>query len=86
MDNDAPLAGERLIVACDLDGDTREAKVRLAASLNETELRELYADQIVWEGICVWSKRDGKVMARNKNGLVPSFCRIAFGKTLLQSS
>lgn len=69
MANDAPLAAQRLIVACDLDGDGREAKVRLAASLTEAELRALYADQITWDGLCAWSKRDRKVIARQQEKL-----------------
>ncbi|MGC9420288.1 MAG: ATP-dependent helicase HrpB, partial [Rhodovulum sp.] len=37
LDAADPLAGQRLIVALDLDGDAREAKVRLAAPLSEAE-------------------------------------------------
>ena len=60
------LAAQRLIVACDLDGDTREARVRLAAPLREGELREIYAEQIAWQGVCEWSKREGRVIARQQ--------------------
>ncbi|WP_025052194.1 ATP-dependent helicase HrpB [Sulfitobacter noctilucae] len=60
------LAGERLIVATDLDGDPREAKVRQAARLSEAELRALFADQIVWHHLCAWSRRGGKVLARKQ--------------------
>jgi len=69
MENDAPLAAERLIVAIDLDGDAREAKVRLAIGVTEAELRELYADRIIWHGVCAWSKRDRKVLARQQERL-----------------
>ncbi len=69
MPNDAPLAAQRLIVACDLDGDGREAKVRLAAALSDSELRELYGDHIEWSGLCEWSKRDRKVIARQQEKL-----------------
>ena len=61
-----PLAGQRLIVATDLDGDTREAKIRQAVILSERELRDLYADQIAWQNICAWSKREGRVVARQQ--------------------
>ena len=61
-----PMAGERLIVATDLDGDPREAKVRQAARLTEAELRGLFSDQIVWQNLCQWSRRDARVMARKQ--------------------
>ncbi len=64
------LAGQRLIVACALDGDAREAKVRLAASLTEAELREVYGDAIAWRGVCRWSRREGRVLARQQEVFV----------------
>ena len=66
MDPGTPLAGARLIVATDLDGDTREARVRQAVALSESELRGLYGDQIVWREVCDWSRREGRVMARRQ--------------------
>lgn len=59
-DGDA-LAGTRLIVVTDLDGDAREARVRQAIPMTESELRALFADEIDWQDICEWSKRDGCV-------------------------
>ncbi len=61
-----PLASARLIVATDLDGDPREAKVRQAAELSEAELRQLFADQIHWHDVCIWSRREGRVLARRQ--------------------
>ncbi|WP_342070304.1 ATP-dependent helicase HrpB [Yoonia algicola] len=61
-----PMAGARLIVATDLDGDTREARIRQAVTLTERELRDLFGDQIVWADICEWSKRDRKVLTRQQ--------------------
>ncbi|MEM6888321.1 MAG: ATP-dependent helicase HrpB [Pseudomonadota bacterium] len=61
---DDPLAGARLIVATDLDGDPVEARIRQAALLFETELRAAFPDQIKWVNICAWSKREGRVTAR----------------------
>ncbi|MFK7836544.1 MAG: ATP-dependent helicase HrpB [Sulfitobacter sp.] len=61
-----PMAGLRLLVATDLDGDPREAQVRQAAGLSEAELRTLFADQIGWHDLCVWSKREGRVLARRQ--------------------
>jgi len=64
-----PLAGQRLIVATDLDGDPREALVRQAVPIAEAELRSLYADRIGWEDLCAWSRRDRRVIARQQERL-----------------
>lgn len=69
MAEDDPLAGQRLLVACDLDGDAREAKIRLAAPISEAELRRLFADQIGWHDICEWSRRERRVIARQREML-----------------
>ena len=60
------LAGQRLIVATDLDGDKREAKVRLALPLSEAELRTVHGSAIRWEEVCRWSRRAGAVEARRQ--------------------
>jgi len=61
---DDPMAGARLIVATDLDGDLREARVRQAVQLDESDLRMLYADRIRRISHCQWSRREGRVLAR----------------------
>lgn len=66
MDEAEALAGTRLIVATDLDGDAREARIRQAIALSEAELRALYADQIAWVEICDWSRRERRVLARRQ--------------------
>ena len=66
LDAADPLAGQRLLVATDLDGDTREARIRQAAAITEAELRAIFADQIHWQEICIWSKRDARVLARKQ--------------------
>lgn len=66
LDAADPLAGQRLIVATDLDGDTREARVRQAATISEAELRATFPDQIKWVDICEWSRRDNKVLTRSQ--------------------
>ncbi|MGY9049565.1 MAG: ATP-dependent helicase C-terminal domain-containing protein, partial [Rhodobacterales bacterium] len=63
------LAGARLIVATDLDGNPREARIRQAIQISEPELRDLFADRITWENICLWSKRDRRVTARQQEKL-----------------
>ena len=66
MEPGTPLAGERLIVATDLDGTAREARVRQAVAISEGELRGLYASQIAWREVCDWSRREGRVQARRQ--------------------
>ncbi|WP_050523029.1 ATP-dependent helicase HrpB [Pseudorhodobacter wandonensis] len=66
MEAGTPLAAHRLIVATDLDGDTREAKIRQAAPLHDADLRALFAGQIAWVDVCEWSRRDGKITARKQ--------------------
>ena len=61
-----PLSGARLIVATDLDGDTREAQVRQAVAISEAELRRLYADRIAWVDVCDWSRREGRILSRRQ--------------------
>ena len=60
------LGGHRLIVATDLDGDPREARIRQAAALSDAALEALFGDQIAWVNICLWSKRDRMVLARKQ--------------------
>jgi len=64
-DGDA-LAGQRLIVATDLDGDRREARIRQAAVLSEAELRAVHGDRIGWVETCHWSRRHRRVEARRQ--------------------
>ncbi len=66
MDADDTLAGARLIVASDLDGDGREARIRQAIALSEAELRRVYSDQIGWHDLCEWSRRERRVLSRRQ--------------------
>jgi ATP-dependent helicase HrpB len=66
FDDGDTLAGQRLIVALDLDGDAREARIRLATPISEGEVRGLYEDQIRWVPLCEWSRRERRVMARQQ--------------------
>lgn len=61
-----PLGAMRLIVATDLDGDPREARIRQGTAISEAELRALFPDRIDWVEICEWSRRDGRVVARRQ--------------------
>ncbi len=64
-----PLAGARLIVATNLDGDTTEARIRQAITISEADLRAVFADRIRWEKVCEWSRRDRRVLARERERL-----------------
>ncbi len=69
LDPTDPLADARLIVATDLDGDPREARIRQAAALGEAELRAVHGTRIRWREICVWDARAGRVEARRQETL-----------------
>ncbi|MFN2306883.1 MAG: ATP-dependent helicase HrpB [Paracoccaceae bacterium] len=58
------LAGQRMLVVTDTDGHPREARVRQAVPLSESELRDIFAQDIGWETLCEWSRRAGRVLAR----------------------
>lgn len=61
-----PLAGARLVVATDTDGNRREARVRQAIQITEAELRAVHGDAIGWHALCEWSSREGRVLARRQ--------------------
>lgn len=66
LDAGDPLAGQRLVVITDTDGDPREAKVRMATAISEAELRAVHGRRIGWVACCEWSKREGRVVARRQ--------------------
>jgi ATP-dependent helicase HrpB len=66
MDAADPLAGQRLIVASDLDGDTREARIRQAVAISDAQLRDLFGEQIAWQDVCIWSRRETRVLTRKQ--------------------
>ena len=61
-----PLGLTRLIVASDLDGDPREARIRQALPISEASLRALFGPLIAWNDLCEWSARDGRVIAKSR--------------------
>jgi ATP-dependent helicase HrpB len=66
LDEQDALAGERLLVAADLDGDAREARIRLAAPITQAEVDEIFSDRIAWRDVCAWSDRERRVIARSR--------------------
>ncbi|BBU57789.1 hypothetical protein KU6B_40540 [Mameliella alba] len=69
MEDHDPLAGERLIVVTDTDGNPREARIRQAIAISLAEVRALFADRIAWHDLCEWSRRDRRVIARQQERL-----------------
>jgi ATP-dependent helicase HrpB len=69
MDGADPLAGQPYLVVTDTDGNPREAKIRAALAISESDIRTIAADQITVVNTCHWSKRDGRVMARTQERL-----------------
>jgi ATP-dependent helicase HrpB len=63
-----PLAGERLLVATDLE-DGPEARIRLAAPLTEVELRAVLGHRIRRVETVEWSTRAARVEARRREML-----------------
>jgi len=63
------LAGQQFLVAADLDGDTRAAKMRLAAVVGLAEIEALHGVRIAEVDICEWSRRDRAVLARRQRRL-----------------
>ncbi|KPQ05813.1 MAG: ATP-dependent helicase HrpB [Rhodobacteraceae bacterium HLUCCA12] len=69
LDPADPLAQARLLVATDLDGDPREARIRQAIPITESALRALFGAQIAWCDVCEWSARARRVVAREQERL-----------------
>jgi len=69
IDADDRLAGAPWIVATNLDGNARDARVRMAAAISESEIRQFFANDIRTETVCAWSRREGRVIARTQERL-----------------
>jgi ATP-dependent helicase HrpB len=63
------LTAAPFLVATDLDGDPREAKIRQAVQISAGEIRAAFPDRVVWVDTCTWSKRDRRVVARQQERL-----------------
>ncbi|MGE5514609.1 MAG: ATP-dependent helicase HrpB [Bacteroidota bacterium] len=64
-----PLAAEEWLVAAELDGDRREARIFLAAPLTKAEIEDHFADSIRSEEAVAWDRRDEVVQARRQRRL-----------------
>ncbi|MCV2893512.1 ATP-dependent helicase HrpB [Lentibacter sp. XHP0401] len=76
ISDEDPLASARLLVVTDTDGHPREARIRAALQISESELREVFADDITWQTSCHWSRRERRVLAAEEE---------RFGQIALQS-
>ncbi len=63
------LAGQAFIVAAHLDGQAREARVFLGASIAQAEIEALMAGQIRREPELLWDSAQGAVIAREQRRL-----------------
>lgn len=63
------LTNAPFLVATDLDGDPREAKIRQAVQISAAEIRAAFPDRIAWVDSCDWSRRDRRVIARSQEKL-----------------
>ena len=64
-----PLRSTPFLVACNLDGNLQEAKLRQFLPITLTEIKELFGSQIFSIQTCEWSKRQKKVLARQQKKL-----------------
>ena len=69
LDEADPSANARFLVITDVDGDRREARIRQAIEIRQSDLRALFEDRIAWQDICEWSPREGRVIARKQERL-----------------
>ncbi|MEM1374936.1 MAG: ATP-dependent helicase HrpB [Pseudomonadota bacterium] len=63
------LAGAPWLVVVETDGRPRDAMIRRALPISEPEIRESFAGDITREDLCLWSRRDSRVMARRRERL-----------------
>ena len=69
LDPGDPLAPSRLLVVTDTDGHPTEARIRQAIAIVESDLRAVLGNRIGWTTACAWSRRDGRVVAREEERL-----------------
>ncbi|WP_207476643.1 ATP-dependent helicase HrpB [Arenibaculum pallidiluteum] len=63
------LAAEPFLAVADLDGDRRNARIRLAAPVTQAELEALFEDHLREEAFVSWDPRDAAVQARRQRRL-----------------
>lgn len=63
LDPGDALAGDRFIIAVDLDGASADARIRLAVPIARTDLEDAFADRIKTRHRCIWSRRNRSAQA-----------------------
>lgn len=58
------LAGEELIVAADLDGNRKDARIRMGAALDEMDLMAAFGDQVEQDDRTSWNKSRNDLVRR----------------------
>ncbi len=66
IDTADPLARAEWLVAAELTDDTAEAKIRLAAPLDQSEVEAAFADQMERRTLTFWDKRSEAVISVNR--------------------
>jgi ATP-dependent helicase HrpB len=69
LPEDDALAGETWLVAAELDGQAREARIYLAAATGQTALESVLGEQIEQSTVAEWDDRRGSVIARQRRSL-----------------
>ncbi|MEM7438348.1 MAG: ATP-dependent helicase HrpB [Pseudomonadota bacterium] len=69
FDDSDPMGANRMVVVADLDGDTREARVRRALPITEAEVKALFPHLIQEADRIEWSHRHRRVEARRDTRL-----------------
>lgn len=64
-----PLRSSPFIVACNLDGNLQEAKLRHCAPITLSEIKKLFGNQVLSVKSCEWSKRQQKILAHHQEKL-----------------
>jgi ATP-dependent helicase HrpB len=64
-----PLSGEAWLAIADLDGDRRNARIRLAAPVGQAVLEEVFADRLEEVEFVAWDAREEAVQARRQRRL-----------------
>ncbi len=64
-----PLAQERWLAIAHLDGNPREARIRLAARLTLSQIEAAFAERIIWRETCEWDAQTGTVIALRERRL-----------------
>lgn len=67
LGDEGQFAGAEFLAIADLDGDMKNAKIRLAAPIAENELREIHF--VEQTDICTWDKRKAAVIAERQTRL-----------------